>query len=68
MVECSGIAGQWNVHRSKTTDRVWMYTDFHPAHLGNQKKKPNGRKVVRDAVVMFGGDMVWAEGYGPEKI
>ncbi len=70
MIECSGIAGMWNSHRTKPSDRVWTFVDFHPAHLSEATKPKGmtGREVLQDTTCWFGVDGIeWAEGYGPEK-
>lgn len=64
MIECSGIAGTWNSHRTKTSDRVWIYTDFHPDHFQPNFRK-TGKEVVREMISMFGPDgFEWSPGYG----
>lgn len=68
MIECSGIAGTWNSHRTKSSDRVWIYTDFHPDHFQKVIKR-TGREIVREQLSIFGPDGIeWAEGYSLEKI
>ena len=70
MVECSGIAGVWNSQRTHKTDRVWLFTDFHPAHLAAaaEVKPKTGREIIRGIACWFGDEIQWAEGYGPERI
>jgi hypothetical protein len=68
MIECYGIAGQWNAQRTKTSDRVWSYTDFHPDHFEIKKPK-SGSEVVQDVVCMISGEgFTWAPGYGPDML
>ena len=68
MIECSGIAGFWNSHRTKLSDRVWTYVDFHPDHFTEPKKK-TGREVVSDVVCLISSDgFEWAPGHGPQSI
>lgn len=70
MIECSGIAGLWNSQRIKKSDRVWVYTDFHPSHQeGRRTKGKTGREVLQGVACWFDPSQIeWAEGYSPEKL
>ena len=60
-------AGVWNAQRTKASDRVWWFGDFHPDHI--QEKRPTGRAVMRSVLNWFApGDLEWAEGHSPEDI
>jgi hypothetical protein len=59
------VAGLYNVQRTKTSDRVWTFRDFHPAHAMTHKAK-TGRQVVQQTQGWFAADEIqWLPGYGP---
>jgi hypothetical protein len=59
------VAGLYNVQRTKTSDRVWTFKDFHPAHATTHKAK-TGRQVVQQTQGWFAADEIqWLPGYGP---
>ncbi len=70
MIGSHVVAGVWNAQRTKTSDRVWWFGDFHPDHLGRQKQRPTGRQAVKQvAQTWFApGDIEWADGHSAEAI
>lgn len=69
MTACSVTAGIFNSQRTKTSDRVFMFTDFHPAHLALARKaKKTGKQVLQGIACWFGNNIKWAAGFGPDKI
>ena len=59
------IAGIYNSHRTKASDRVFSWLDFHPDHV--QTKAPAaGKQRVAETLSWYGGDEItWLDGYGP---
>lgn len=70
MIECSGIAGVWNSQRTKKSDRVWLYTDFHPAHQKpDAPKGKTGSEVLQGVACWFDPSQIeWADGYSVSKL
>lgn len=66
MIECSGIAGAWNAHRTRKADRVWLFSDFHPHHLSRPQRKTSHE--IMQSIAAQSGDIEWAEGYGIESL
>jgi hypothetical protein len=60
------VAGLYNVQRVKTSDRIWTFKDFHPAH--GRDEKPRGKQHVANTLSWFGDNVTWLEGYGPEML
>lgn len=69
-VACSVVAGVWNGQRTRQTDRVWVYTDFHPAHIGRAVNDGlTGREVIQSVTCWYAAeDIEWADGYGPTQL
>jgi len=67
MTAATVVAGVFNSHRTKTSDKWWTALDFHPAHAQKRSRGKSGRQVLRDVSGSFSpGEIQWAEGYGPE--
>jgi hypothetical protein len=61
-------AGIFNSQRSKRTDKVWKWTDLHPAHAG-ERSPMSGAQITATAFAVA-GDVQWdfAPGYTLERI
>lgn len=62
------VAGLFNSHRTKKSDRVFSWIDFHPDHIQDIPQKA-GKQLVADTLGWFApGQVQWLEGYGPEVL
>lgn len=62
------IAGMYNSHRTKASDRVFSWLDFHPDHVTTQQA-PTGQQQVAETLNWYSGDEItWLDGYGPEVV
>ena len=59
------VAGLYNSQRTKTSDRVWTFADFHPAHATARRGK-SGLEIVTQTREWFASDEIqWLPGFGP---
>jgi len=60
-------AALYNVQRTKASDPVWTYLDFHPKHFRPATAKSGKAKLAAIAAAMA-PDMVWSATQKPEVI
>ena len=59
------VAGLYNCQRTKASDRVWTFKDFHPAHAADKRGK-TGRQVIQETQQWFAaGEIQWLPGHEP---
>lgn len=57
-------AAVYNAQRTKITDRVWNWKDFHPSHMGATPPKAS-RQIVRGFAAS--ASMRWADDFDPRN-
>jgi len=60
-------AALYNVQRTKASDPVWTYLDFHPKHFRPATVESGKAKLAAIAAAMA-PDMVWSATQKPEVI
>lgn len=59
------VAGLYNSHRSKASDKVFAWTEFHSEHASARRGK-TGRQIIQETQQWFASDEIqWLPGYGP---
>ena len=53
----------YNVQRTKRSQKVWTWQEFHPWHNRTRPHKATGAQVISTMVGWCGDQMRWAPGY-----
>jgi hypothetical protein len=59
------VAGVYNSHRSKASDKVFAWTEFHSEHAGQRRGK-TGHQIIQETQQWFApGEIQWLPGHDP---
>jgi len=53
----------YNVQRTKATQKIWQWQEFHPWHSGKRKQKASGSQVISTMIGWCGDRLKWAQGH-----
>lgn len=63
------VAGIFNSRRTKTSQKYYQFTDFHPHHAYSVRVGMSGQQVVSDTVGWYPADQIeWLPGWGQESL
>lgn len=58
------VAGLYNSHRSKASDKVFAWTEFHSEHAVGRRAK-TGHQIIQETQQWFApGEIQWLPGHG----